>query len=86
MDGTAQSTKPADYVAISPTTITFAANEMEKEVTVEIIDDKLEEKTENFKLILSTKDNRVVIGQGVYLVNIKDNDGMIIAMSRIVLV
>jgi len=75
VDGTAQSTNPADFVRINPTTITFGPNDAVKEVTVTILEDKIDEKTENFRLVLSSSDNRVTISRAVFNINIRDNDG-----------
>ncbi|KAK3740935.1 hypothetical protein QZH41_017782, partial [Actinostola sp. cb2023] len=74
VDGTAQSTNPADFVRINPTTITFGPNDAVKEVTVTILEDKIDEKTENFRLVLSSSDNRVTISRAVFNINIRDND------------
>ncbi|XP_031569442.1 extracellular matrix protein 3-like [Actinia tenebrosa] len=71
-DGTASS--PRDYQGIRSTVITFAANELNKEVFVRINDDNLEEGLENFRLILTTRDPRVIVRPRVASIDIIDND------------
>lgn len=66
---------PADYGKIADLDVKFAANELEKDVTVTIVDDKIEEGTEKFKLVLTTRDPRATVENDVAVINIKDNDG-----------
>ena len=51
LDGTALA--GSDYQALAPTTVTFAPGELSKTVTVNLIDDLVSEKPENFHLLLT---------------------------------
>ncbi|XP_031569460.1 uncharacterized protein LOC116303960 [Actinia tenebrosa] len=65
---------PADYEKITDLGVKFGANELEKEVTVNIVDDNAEEGPEKFKLVLTTSDPRATVENGVAVINIEDND------------
>jgi hypothetical protein len=63
-DGTA--TEPADYTAISPTTMTFNPGETSKTMTVQVQGDTLDEADETFAVNLSGPTNATIAdGQGV---------------------
>lgn len=66
---------PGDYAKITDLNVQFAANELEKEVPVTIVDDNDEEGPEKFKLVLSTTDPGATVDKDVTVVNIEDNDG-----------
>ena len=68
---------PADYGKIADLSVKFGADDVEKDVTVTIVDDNAEEGPEKFKLVLTTKDPRASVKNEVAVINIEDDDGKI---------
>ncbi len=70
-NGTA--TAPADYTAVATTTLTFAPGATTQTVNVSVVDDAVDEPSENFFVNLSNATNASILdGQGVGTIN--DND------------
>ena len=60
-DGTA-TTADSDYTAVSGTTLTFAANETEKTITIDTGDDSTDEDDESFNVVLSSPSGNAQLG------------------------
>ncbi|XP_072025184.1 sodium/calcium exchanger 1-like [Amphiura filiformis] len=69
-DGTA--TSPSDYTPIQ-TSLSFPPGTTSQPVTFQIVNDKVEEPSKNFVLILASKDGSI-IGRAVTTVTIQDDD------------
>ena len=67
-----------DYGAISPSSLTFSTGTNDGEtlsVTIDISDDSLVERAENFNVEISATDQDVLFSRSSATVNIADNDG-----------
>ncbi len=71
VDGTAHA--GADYVAASGT-LHFAAGETNKQIAITILDDALEEREEQFRLVLSNPTGGVSLGNSNVVIRIQDNE------------
>ena len=60
-DGTA-TTADSDYTAVSGATLTFAANETEKTITIDTGDDSTDEDDESFNVVLSSPSGNAQLG------------------------
>ena len=60
-DGTA-TTADSDYTAVSGTTLTFAANETEKTITIDTGNDSTDEDDESFNVVLSSPSGNAQLG------------------------
>jgi hypothetical protein len=71
----------SDYIPIS-TTLTFAANELAKQVVVKLVDDKVAEPQETFALLLTAGTNsRLYDGTGVGTIN-DDDSGVVTPVGQ----
>ena len=73
-DGSATSTAPVDFVAVSPITLQFSPTDLDLEATVIIIDDDVTENSEQFIGRLSSTDPAVILDPDATTVEIQDND------------
>ena len=73
-DGTA--TAGSDYTAATSQTLTFAATDTVKTVSVPLINDDVLEDAETFRLVLSSPSSNAELGDGQASVLILDDDGL----------
>ncbi len=79
-NGPTGATSPQDYTAQSSQTLTFAAGETEKFVTIATIDDALVEPTESFRVALSNASG-ATLGTAQAMGTINDNDNALPTVS-----
>ena len=73
--GSSTATDPADFSYTTPTTVTFPANDNTPQtVTITIVDDAMQESTEDIVVDLSGATNSANIGTGTHTISITDND------------
>ncbi len=75
MDGTATSTGPADFVALSNVTLEFSAGTSSHQVTVTIVNDDIVEDPETFFGNLTTSDDSVQLAPRTATVTIREEFG-----------
>ena len=74
-DGSATSTDPADFNALSDEKLTFSPSTSSNEVTVTIIDDDIVENSEFFYGNLSTADSAINLDPSAARVTISETEG-----------